>query len=252
MALNGKHVSLKNIIAKVYRDLKLTEEEEFVDFIEWGAEALEQIGVFEQLETKGLCIPINFYKAELPCDLVYINYIGFGNQNLLPSNNLQGVVKHETEVDGEDSTGLSIRTGFDPKSLITAHQGLDYSTASYTISNGFIHVSEESGDLHISYQAMPLDSEGYPLVPDDVSFREAVYRYIVYKWIYPKYLRNEVQERAYRDAEDKWLWYCGQAGAKAQMPNLAKMESIARSYLSLRPNTQQFKTFFEDLNKSII
>lgn len=52
MALSGKTISLKQIIAKVYRDLQLKEEDNFIDFIEWGAEALEQIGVFEQLTTK--------------------------------------------------------------------------------------------------------------------------------------------------------------------------------------------------------
>jgi len=250
MSLTGRHVSLKNIIAKVYRDLKLKEEEDFIDFFEWGAEALEQIGVFEQLETKGLCIPINFYKAELPCDLVYLNYISYDNKNLLPSSNLQGPVITD-DVSNTEYTGLSLPdhvARFDTPAYVG---GISQGTPinSYTISNGYIKVGVQDGDLHISYQAMPTDEEGYPLVPDDVSFREAVYRYIVYKHLYPKYVRGEVSDRVIADAENKWLWYCGQAGAKAQMPSLAGLESMARSYLSLKPNVQQFKNFFEDLNK---
>ena len=38
--LTGKKVSVKNIIAKVFRDLKLKEEQDFIDFLEWADEAL--------------------------------------------------------------------------------------------------------------------------------------------------------------------------------------------------------------------
>lgn len=252
MALTGKQVSLKNIIAKVYRDLGLKEEEDFINFIEWGAEALEQIGVFEQLETKTLCIPINFYKAELPCDLVYLNYVSYGNKNLQPSSSLTGPVMTE-EDRSRDWTGLSL-----PDSILTnvnyipSISSSSSARNSYSISGGYLNIGVEKGDVHINYQAMPVDEEGYPLVPDHVSFREAVYRYIVYKWLYPRYIRGEADARMIGDAEQKWLWYCGQAGAQAQMPSLGKMENMARRFISLRPNVYQFQSFFEDLNKSTV
>ena len=253
MALNGKHVSLKNIIAKVYRDLGLKEEEDFINFIEWGSEALEHIGVFEQLETKSLCIPITFYKGELPQDLVYLNYVGYGNQNLLPTTNLQGPLDLGNVSDTINAdTGLAIRLGEKLDLITTGTFSPNGNVNTYSISYGYIRIGKETGNIHISYQAMPMDNEGYPLVPDDVSFREAVYRYIVYKWLYSQYIRGTVSPNVYNDAETKWHWYCGQAGSKAQMPSLGQMESIAKSYLSLKPNTQQFKNFFEDLNKSTI
>lgn len=247
--LTGKYISLKNIIAKVYRDFGLKEEDDFVNFIEWGAEALEQIGTFEQLQTKSECLDINFYKACLPVDLVYINQIQHDGRTLNQNANFFGPL-HETINVSTDDTGLSIN---EDRIKNRVYVGPDYITPlqnTYKIDNGYLKVGFETGKIDISYQALLLDCDGFPLVPDEVSFREAVYRYIVYKYLYPLVIKGQVPMQLYLDAEQKWHWYCGQAGAKAQMPDLAKLESIKRNYLRLKPDLYRFDKFFEEINGS--
>lgn len=248
--LNGNYVSLKNIIAKVYRDFGLKEEDDFANMIEWGAEALEQIGVFEQLTTETKDIEICFYKGVLPSNLVYINQVMYLGRPLMPTTNNFGPLKTFNNIVTTDE-GLSVNQDKIENGVFAGiERYYDTPNDSYKIQHGYIKTSFCDGCITISYQQLPLDEEEYPLVPDDVSFREAIYRYIVYKYLYPMYVMGKVSENVYKDAEVKWLWYCAQAGTKAQMPDLNKLESIKRSYLSLRPKPNQFKTFFEKLNQA--
>lgn len=248
--LSGKKVSLKSIISKFYRDFGLKEEDDFINFIEWGAEALEQIGVFEQLNTENSEIDICFYKGVLPIDLVYINQVAYLGKPLLPTTNTFGSIPTPNPSIPDDE-GLSVNQDkIEGGAFAGVERYCDFPQDSYSIKNGYIHTSFQLGQVKISYQAIPMDEDLYPWVPDDISFREAVYRYMVYKYIYPQYIMGKVSENVYRDAESKWYWYCSQAGAKAQMPDLNKLESIKRSYLSLRPKPNQFRTFFEELNRA--
>ena len=91
-----------------------------------------------------------------------------------------------------------------------------------------------------------MDCDGFPLVPDHVSFREALYWFIVYKYSYIQWRRGEVTRDVYQDAEYKWIYYCNQAGAEAMMPNLTVLENLKRSWLSLEPNLCKFDSFFDN------
>jgi len=70
-----KHVSSKEIIRKVFRDLKPATGNWIHDSIEWIGEALEHIGASAQLCTKHAVIPITNHKGSLPGDLYYINQV---------------------------------------------------------------------------------------------------------------------------------------------------------------------------------
>lgn len=246
MALTGKKVSLKNIIAKVFRDLNLKEEQDFINFLEWGNEALEQIGVFEQLETRYYCTEVKFYKATIPCDMIYINSVSVDGVNLRPASNQYGAQRYEDHNSTADS-GLAVNIDKVQNAAYVGILDLVKYPNSYTIANGYIQLSKEKGTLNIAYQGVPEDEEGYPLVPDDVSFREAVYRYIVYKWMYPQVIVGKIDARLLADAEQKWHWYCNQAGAKAQMPDQGKLENIARNYLKLKPDLYRFDKFYDNI-----
>ena len=246
MALTGRKVSVKNIIAKVFRDLDLREEADFINMLEWSAEALDHIAVFDQLETKFWCTEVNFYKAELPCDMVYINSISVNGENLKPATNPFGS-QHLEDYNTNADSGLAVNIDKVQNAAYAGLLDLRNHNNSYTIANGYIKLAKKDGTLSISYQAMPTDEEGYPLIPDEVSFREAVYRYIVYKWMYPQVLKGKIDPRMLADAEQKWNWYCNQAGAKAMMPDQAKLENIKRNYLKLKPDLYRFDSFFNNI-----
>ena len=58
----------------------------------------------------------------------------------------------------------------------------------YTVKPGFIMTNVPNGYLKLSYSAIPTDEESYPLIPDLMSYKEAIYWYVTMKMKYPEYL----------------------------------------------------------------
>lgn len=244
--LTDKKISIKAIIAKVYQDLQLTEEEEFDDIIEWAATALEFIGVYPQYEHKQECLHVCNYKAELPEDYIGLEAVGYDGAPLRPST---------SQLDSKTSPRTyATPTSYNQEKIMNVNYiaGICHlpNGNSFKIENGWFKTSFKEGDVFIVYTAIPTDGEGYPLVPDDVSFKEALYWYIVMKWSFAKLRTNDVSGDFYREAKQQWHWYCNQAGSQAMMPDLITLENIKRSYLSLRVRPHVYDNFFKDLNKN--
>ena len=97
----------------------------------------------------------------------------------------------------------------------------------YLISGGYVKTNQETGYLLMAYQAIPTDSEGYPMIPDNQSYVEAVYWYITMKLLYPQWMGGRIRDAVYADAKRSWNFYCKQAYGNAMMPNGAdQMETI--------------------------
>lgn len=243
MALSGKTISVKNIIAKIYRDLKLTDEEPFVDFIEWCAEAMDFIHVYPQYDHKEGCIEIKNYKGEMPLDFIQLEEIEHNGVNM-----------RYGEHRGDTSTNRYL-TPYAYNQDRLANVTLvptTYRIGSHTvnIANGYFNTSFDKGKLNIKYAAIPLDEDGYPMIPDHVSFREALYWFVTQKYLFSRALTGEVSSQMYSHALERWNWYCNQAGAEAMMPDLLTLENLKRSYLSLRLRPNLFDSFYNDLNKN--
>jgi hypothetical protein len=118
----------------------------------------------------------------------------------------------------------------------------------YVISGNYIKTNIKSGYLMISYQAVPVDSEGYPMIPDDESFEEAIYWYINMKLTYPEWKMGRIRDAVYYDAKSSWNFYRKQAYAVALMPNVDQLESIKNAWLRLVPEIDEHSTFFSHLN----
>lgn len=122
----------------------------------------------------------------------------------------------------------------------------------YTITDNFIKLNVEQGYLMIAYQAIPTDGEGYPLLPDSVSYLEAVYYYITMKLMYPDWVAGRIRDAVYYDARRSWNYHCKQAYADAIMPNADQMESIKNSWLRLIPNINQHSEFYSTVGEQEI
>jgi len=126
---------------------------------------------------------------------------------------------------------------------------IDYT---YTITNNWIKTNQETGYLMLSYQAVPVDCDGYPMIPDLASFHEAIYWYINMKYLYPKWAQGRVRDAVYYDARSSWNFYRKQSYAEALMPDRDEMESIKNAWLRLVPNINQHSEFFSTLGEQEI
>ena len=242
MLIHEKYVSVKEIIAKVYRDLQLKDTTLWLDMIEWCAEALHHIGQCYQLETKYCGVTITDYRGLIPCDLYQImpNGIVYNGNPLRRATGSFGNILKDTS----STSGLDPFTESKIGTMSTITTELYDSDNSYTIHFPYINTSFRDGEIGIAYWGFPVDSDGYPEVPDNISYKEALYRYIVYKLLYPKYILGEIHPNVYKDAEWQWSYYCTQAGNAAKMPDVTGIENIRNMWVRLIPNIRSADDFY--------
>lgn len=116
----------------------------------------------------------------------------------------------------------------------------------YSIKPGYINTNIPTGYLKLSYDAIPADEDGFPLVPDLVSYTEAIYWYVVMKLKFPDYLNGKLDQSRYHDIKRSWNFYCKQAYGDAMMPNMDEMESIKNQWNRLLPDLNAHSNFYED------
>jgi hypothetical protein len=119
----------------------------------------------------------------------------------------------------------------------------------YVIVDKYIKTNQKDGYLMVAYQAIPTDADGYPLVPDRVSYREAIYWYINMKLMYVQWKLGQVRDAVYYDARRSWNYYCKQAYGDAMMPNQEQMESIKNTWLRMVPELGEHEGFFTTLGQ---
>ena len=119
----------------------------------------------------------------------------------------------------------------------------------YVITPGYIKMNVESGYIMLAYQAIPTDDKHYPLIPDDPSFIEAIYWYIVMKLYYPQWVAGTVRDAVYYDARRSWSYFCKQAFGGALMPNTDQLESIKNSWVRLIPEINEHSAGFSTLGQ---
>lgn len=247
MALTHNKISVKNIIAKVYQDLRLKDETDIGSIIEWCAEILGKIGAYSQLEVRtDVPIEIRNYKAEIPCDLVYLDEVGYKGYQLdkSPSDRLPKKTTPPYYTTPRAVNQYKIEN-------INFAFGQSYrfpSGDSFIMENGWFKTTFKEGKLKITYRSTGLDDEGFPLVPDDESYRDACFWYCTAKLMYIKAIEEDRYKWFYQDAETKWRYYVTQAGANAIMPDQFTLENIKRNYIRMIPKLNDYRNFYQNLN----
>jgi len=150
------------------------------------------------------------------------------------------------KINTEPAIRTLLETLLEPSSTTNIAASTETTTDyTYLIKSGYIKTNIETGYLMVAYQAIPVDDEGYPMIPDNQSFIEAIYWYIVMKLLYPKWASGQIRDAVYVDAKRSWNFYCKQAYGNSMMPNGAgQMESIKNTWHRLVEEFNEHDTFF--------
>lgn len=117
----------------------------------------------------------------------------------------------------------------------------------YFMEMDMIKTSFPEGKLCMAYKAFPTDADCYPLVPDDVSFREAMFWYIYKKMLLGGTIDVNKNGINYGFADQQWKYYCSQARNSAVFPDIDKYESFMNQWVRLIPNINRHAAGFKDL-----
>tara|TARA_Y100001963_G_C6778183_1_gene448442 strand:+ start:115 stop:999 length:885 start_codon:yes stop_codon:yes gene_type:complete len=282
-----KTISSKGLIRKVFRDLKPDKDNWIDDAIEWIGEALEHIGAAPQLCQQQCVLDVTDHKVLMPSDLYYINQVAINNSvspaNASEIDTLTTKITElkqeiaDAQADGlEYSDTASVLHEINSRLVVIENiyfkdsnqlQPLQYGASTfhksmhctgcvnenahyeetYIIDCDYIKTSFKSGKICLSYTAFPTDEDCYPLVPDDISYQEAMFWYIYKKILLgnPTFKNNGID---YTFAETQWKYYCTQARNAANFPDIDRMESFMNQWVRLIPNVTRHDFAFENLN----
>lgn len=269
---------LDRVISKIVTDLGLGQENiPHTDFIEWIADALQHIGAYPQFLEKSCVIKIENFEGLLPCDLYkvirmkqgceinpnassgfyggtlnemlnkagvdYESLDGYTRYKLIA---VPGLSKVENNIGVDDITNRLSYNG----NLIGNPEVTKFTSKDFNINFNKITTSFCYGFIDLQYLAFPVDERGWPLVPDDVSFRDALFWKVAYHLSMrdPMKLKNpRMQDMEY--CRQMWNKYCTQARAAANMPDLAGIERLKNNWLRLHNITDFDKEDYREMGK---
>lgn len=248
--LYGTYTSIKVVLAKVYRDLQLDQEDRIGDMIEWSAEALDYIGAFSQLTQEFSELEVALYTAYLPANFEKMEMVSHNGRPLHRTTGVGGPRHNAAFPRDMDATTYIVNEASLYTPVFQGNIGNrpgSSQDATYSIEGRLLRTSFPVGRIEIAYQARRVDEDGWPMIPDTQEYREAIFRYIVYKLYYGDFIRGKLHPSVYEKLEQDWWRKCRQCRADANMPDLDTLQNLATSYLSLKPNLTQYNTFFRNL-----
>jgi len=220
-----KQVSIKVALRKIMSDLGYTQntagEFPWQDAIEWIGEALGQIGAYTQYQAKEVDLTVANYQSKLPCDFIHLKRIVNADYN-----SPQGILDNR-------NNNLLVNNIDGPEAKATRLSGNSDTDFDYNIVLDNIITNYKDGTLKIQYLAMPTDDEGFPIIPDNESYKEA----FLWKVARQLAIRNQLpnKELTYERCDFEWQFYCGQARAEANTFTHAQMDWIALDNQTMVP-----------------
>ena len=118
----------------------------------------------------------------------------------------------------------------------------------FKIDNGYIYTNFETGFVELVYTAWVTDDHGFPMVPDDQRYIEAIKWTLIEHIDFKKLRLGEINERIYNISLREKNWYIASAKSKARIPSVAKMESMKEAFLRSITKTTAYDNYFKTMN----
>lgn len=276
---NGQYVKIDTILAEI-RKYPFVEDLTKREASHSLVKLLGFVGAVLPLQRKYQNVEIKMHKGELPTDIVYIHGVNnkgnsCGNPGVAMryASDIYHSALHSEEarkvICGDNVTAEDVAKVYPPTN--DGDQDIEGMAAwgetvlapalsrgdiprevfenSYNINGMSIDTSFPYGWVEIAYDSVMTDSEGFPMIPDTASFREAFKYFLLKNAMEPAWMRGQVQRAVYDDINTQYAWYIGQAQNHFNMPSPDQMETLANGLLRILPKAHHYKDGFKSFNK---
>lgn len=114
----------------------------------------------------------------------------------------------------------------------------------YKLQGQVIYTSLKEGTIEIAYEAIPVDCDGYPQIPDNSSFRDALELYITKRRYKVLFDTGKIKGDVYSTTCQDYAFAVGQAQTSLIMPSIDEMESITNMWNTLIPRVTEHRMGF--------
>jgi hypothetical protein len=110
-----------------------------------------------------------------------------------------------------------------------------------------IFTSFPEGKVRIAYKAIPVDSEGFPLLIDNENYLAALEAYIKKQVFTIKFDQQKINAQVLQNAQADYAWLAGQLNSEFCIPSVSEAEAISRAITALVPRMREFDNGFKNL-----
>ena len=209
-----RYISIKEVLDNLL-DNPLLQDLTLERVVNYTVDFIRKVGMPKVYIEKTANIVIKEYRALLPCDfhkMIQVRVFRDGYSQVFRSST--------------DSFHLSKDKG-------------DSHDLTYKLQGQAIYTSMKNGTIEIVYQAIPVDCDGYPMILDNSSFREALELYITKKRYKVLFDTGKIRGDVYSSTCQDYAFAVGQAQTSLIMPTIDEIESITNSWNTLIPRVRE-------------
>lgn len=188
--------------------------------VSYTVDFIRKVGMPKVYENKVAALEIQDYRAVLPCDFHKVIQIRTAN----------------------GSEALVLRESMD--SFHFAEKKTMPCNLTYKIQGKVLYTSFKEGTVELSYESIPVDSDGYPMIPDNSSFKEALELFITKKRYRVLLDTGKIKGDIYSSICQEYAFAVGQAQTSLIAPTLDEMEAISNMWNTLVPQIHEHGTGF--------
>lgn len=217
-----KYISLRVIMDNIL-DHPMLRGVSFERAINYTQSFMRIVGCPRMFEEKTALVEIENYRGLIPCD--FNNIIQVRTHSSCNRKDY-GVFRYTT-----DSFHMSEnkQNSFD---------------LTYKVQGNIIFTSIKEGTIEIAYNAFAVDSDGYPMIPDDSSFINALELYIKKKHFNVLFDTGKIAPAIYNQVCQDYAWAVGQAQSSLIKPSIDQMQAITNSLNTLIPRATEHRSGF--------
>ena len=213
--------SIKVIFDKIMRH-PLLQDLSIETIVDYSIDFMRIIGVPSMFEEKVEKAEVINYRASLPCDYYQMIQI----RALDPNYNILGAFRYSSD------------------SFHMSNTKPEYADYSYKVQGNIIYLSVPNGLIEIAYQAIPIDSDGYPLIPDNSSFTRALEAYIKKQHFTILFDLGKIGNGPLAQVQQDYAWAVGDCQSEFNRLTIDKAESFYNSWRTLIIRSSEHRTGF--------
>ena len=221
-----KYISIKQVLDDLL-DHPLLQDLSLERAINYAVHFIQIIGAPNEFEEKTALIDIKDWRGCMPCDyydIIQVRTYGEGDNSK--------VFRYST-----DSFHYSPNKDLDTKEL------------TYKLQNNIIYTSLKEGTIEVAYHTIKVDNEGYPMIPENSSFIQALELYIKKKVFTILFDQGKINNAVLQNTQQEYAWYVGQAQRDLSMPTIDQMESISNMWTQLLQRANEHSKGMKSLGK---
>ena len=225
MVKEYNYINIREALSRVLRH-PLLQDVTLEQAVQYTIDFIGIFGMPKLYQDKEEVLHIEDFRAKLPCDLISINQIK------------------------ECKTGVCLRSmtdNFMPREHYDRSAGYRIPQEwSFKTQGQVLYVSFKTGDVSVSYKAIPVDKDGFPLLIDNPVFLKALEAYIKREAFTILFDMGKIAPAVLQNTQQQYAFLAGQLQSEFTIPSISEMESIKNSWCTLLQRTTEFRKGFKN------